>query len=87
KDTLGSGVIVLASRDGDKVFLVARVTKDLVGRIPAGELVRRLAPIVGGSGGGRPDMAQAGGKKPEALPQLLESVDGILRELAGEPPG
>jgi len=86
KDTIGSGVVVLASRDGDKVFLVARVTKDLVGRFPAGELVRRLAPIVGGSGGGRPDMAQAGGKRPEALPQLLESVDGILRELAGEPP-
>jgi len=82
RDKIGSGVVLLASRDGDKAFLVVRVTKDIMGRFPAGELVRRLAPIVGGGGGGRPDMAQAGGKKPETLPELLETVDSVIRDMA-----
>ncbi|UCF89392.1 MAG: alanine--tRNA ligase, partial [bacterium] len=82
-DKIGSGVIILATRDGGKVALVVRVTKDLSGRFPAGEFVKRLAPLVGGGGGGRPDMAQAGGKNPDGLPKLIDSVDGVIRELAG----
>ncbi len=82
RDRLGSGIVVLATRDGEKVALVIGVTKDLAGKFPAGELVKRLAPLVGGGGGGRPDMAQAGGKKPEALPDLLEKVPEVIREMA-----
>jgi alanyl-tRNA synthetase len=82
RDRIGSGVVLLASRESDKVFLVVRVTKDMTEKLPAGELVRRLAPIVGGGGGGRPDMAQAGGKRPEALPELLNSVPEVIRDMA-----
>jgi len=82
KDKIGSGIVLLAAREGDKALLVVRVTKDMMEKFPAGELVRRLAPIVGGGGGGRPDMAQAGGKKPEALPELLENVGRVIRDMA-----
>jgi alanyl-tRNA synthetase len=82
RDRIGSGIVLLAAREGDKAFLVVRVTKDMMEKFPAGELVRRLAPIVGGGGGGRPDMAQAGGKNPDALPELLDSVDDVIREMA-----
>ncbi|MFL6200867.1 MAG: alanine--tRNA ligase, partial [Thermoanaerobaculia bacterium] len=68
RSKLGSGVVVIGSRSEDNVSLVAAVTKDLTPRIKAGELVKRLSPIVGGGGGGRPDFAQAGGKQPENLP-------------------
>jgi alanyl-tRNA synthetase len=82
KDRIGSGVVILATRQEEKAFLVVRVTKDMVKRLPAGELVKRLAPIVGGGGGGRPDMAQAGGKNPGALPELLDAVPEVIREMA-----
>ncbi len=83
RDKLGSGVVVLASRDDGKVSLIATVSKDLTSRLSAGRLVADLAQIVGGRGGGRPDFAQAGGKEPDKLPQLLESVPEVLRrELA-----
>ncbi|GGX99672.1 alanine--tRNA ligase [Litchfieldella qijiaojingensis] len=76
KQKLGSGVIVLGVADGDagKVNLIAGVTDDLTGRIRAGELVNHVAAQVGGKGGGRADMAQAGGSDTEALPQALASV-------------
>jgi alanyl-tRNA synthetase len=82
RDRIGSGVVLLATRDAGKVALVVRVTKDLADRFPAGEFVKRLAPLVGGGGGGRPDMAQAGGKNPEGLPELLDTVDSVIREMA-----
>jgi alanyl-tRNA synthetase len=82
RNKIGSGVILLATREGGKVALVVAVTKDLMDRYPAGEFVKRLAPIVGGGGGGRPDMAQAGGKNPDGLPQLLDAVSGVIRELS-----
>ncbi|HEX2163233.1 MAG TPA: alanine--tRNA ligase, partial [Thermoanaerobaculia bacterium] len=69
RDRLGSGVVVLGARGEGKVTLLAAVTRDLAGRVSAGELVRRLAPLVGGGGGGRADFAQAGGKQPEKLPE------------------
>jgi alanyl-tRNA synthetase len=75
RDTLGSGVVVLGSRSGGKVIVVATASKDLAGkRIHAGNLVREVAKLVGGGGGGRPDMAQAGGRNPDALPGALAKV-------------
>jgi alanyl-tRNA synthetase len=74
KDRLGSAVVVLASVQGGKAALIAGVTADLTARVRAGELVNFVASQVGGKGGGRPDMAQAGGTEPEKLPQALASV-------------
>ena len=74
KDKLGSAAIVLGTADGSKVSLVAGVTKDQTHRLKAGDLVNVVAKQVGGKGGGRPDMAQAGGNDPAALEQALASV-------------
>jgi alanyl-tRNA synthetase len=74
KDKLGTAAIVLASVGEGKVTLIAGVTKDATDRIKAGELVNMVAQQVGGKGGGRPDMAQAGGSQPENLPTALASV-------------
>ena len=79
RDTLGSGVVVLGSREGGAVKLVVTVSKDLAGsKVHAGNLIREVAGMVGGGGGGRPDMAQAGGKDPEALPGALEAVFALV---------
>ncbi|QQR72099.1 MAG: alanine--tRNA ligase [Holophagales bacterium] len=77
---LGSGVVVLGARGEGKVTLLAAVTADLAGRLHAGRLVQVLAPLVGGSGGGRPDFAQAGGKAVDALPQALAAAAGAVRD-------
>jgi alanyl-tRNA synthetase len=74
KNKLGSSVIVLANVDGDKVSLVAGVSKDLTDRVKAGELVNMVAQQVGGKGGGRPDMAMAGGSDAGAVGSALDSV-------------
>jgi alanyl-tRNA synthetase len=76
KDKLQSAAIVLAAVQDGKVLLVAGVTKDLTARVPAGELVNQVATKVGGKGGGRPDMAQAGGTDPGALDAALTDVVG-----------
>jgi alanyl-tRNA synthetase len=83
KDQLGSGVVVLAAHTDGKVSLVASVTRDLTGRVRAGDLVKRLAPIVGGGGGGRPDFAEAGGKQPDQIDTLLAQAGDALRDLLG----
>ncbi len=84
KDKLKTAAIVLASVNGEKVSLIAGVTADSTKRIKAGELVNFVAGQVGGKGGGRPDMAQAGGSKPEALAGALDSVKGwVEQKLAG----
>lgn len=75
KNQLGSGIIVLATEHDGKVSLIAGVTKDLVDRVKAGELIAPVAQLVGGKGGGRPDMAQAGGTDISALPAALASVE------------
>jgi len=80
KNKMQSGVIMLATANGPKVGLIAGVTKDLVGRVKAGELVNMVAQQVGGKGGGRPDMAQAGGTQPENISAALESVSTWLTE-------
>jgi alanyl-tRNA synthetase len=74
KDKLKSAAIVLAAVNDGKVSLIAGVTQDATGRLKAGELVNHVAQQVGGKGGGRPDMAQAGGTDPSRLPAALESV-------------
>ena len=80
KNKMGSGVIALGVANGDKVSLIAGVTKDLVGKVKAGELVNHMAAQVGGKGGGRPDMAQAGGSQPENLDAALQSVNAWVSE-------
>ena len=80
KNKLGSGIVVVGLADGQKVSLVAGVTKDLVGKVKAGELVNMVATQVGGKGGGRPDMAMAGGSDVSALPGALDSVAGWLAD-------
>ncbi|MCU7928856.1 MAG: alanine--tRNA ligase [Candidatus Thiodiazotropha sp. (ex Dulcina madagascariensis)] len=83
KNKLGSAVILLAAVAGGKVSLVAGVTKDLTDRMKAGDLVKLAAEQVGGKGGGRPDMAQAGGNNPDALPQALSLVEPWVRDRLG----
>ncbi len=83
KDKLGSAVIVLATAGDGKVNLVAGVTRDQTKKVKAGDLVKFVAGQVGGRGGGRPDMAQAGGSDPAALPGALESVKGWVEERLG----
>ena len=83
KDKLGSAAIVLASTADDKVSLIAGVTADQTARVKAGELVNFVAQQVGGKGGGRPDMAQAGGNDPAALPAALAGVAEWVRGKLG----
>ena len=83
KNKLGSAVIVLAAANDGKVSLVAGVTKDRTDRVRAGDLVKMVAEQVGGKGGGRPDMAQAGGNQPENLSRALASVEPWVRERLG----
>ena len=78
KEKLDSGIIVLGARKDDKAMLLCMVTKDLAGRFKAGEIISRLSEMLGGKGGGRPDMAQGGGSRPELLGQALESVGEII---------
>jgi alanyl-tRNA synthetase len=78
RDRLQSGIVLLGSRSADKAMLLCLVTKDLADRFHAGNIIKEIAPIVGGSGGGRPDMAQAGGQKPENLAKALGKLDEIL---------
>ncbi|MBQ0758496.1 MAG: alanine--tRNA ligase [Zhongshania sp.] len=74
KNKLGSGVLLLAADEGEKVSLVAGVTKDLTGRFKAGDIMKLAAEAVGGKGGGRPDMAQGGGTDSAAIPAALQAV-------------
>ena len=78
RDRLRSGIILLGSRSEGKAMLLCIVTKDLTKRYHAGNIIKAVAPVVGGSGGGRPDMAQAGGQKPEFLEKALEKLPELL---------
>jgi alanyl-tRNA synthetase len=82
KRKIGSGVVILGAVQDDKAFLIAGVTKDLSGRISAAEIIKAIAPLIGGGGGGRPDFAQAGGPKTgeldRALAEGLNAVERIL---------
>ena len=78
KERIGSGIIVLGTSDALKANLLVAVTGDLSGRWKAGDIIKAIAPIVGGNGGGKPELAQAGGSKPEHLAEALEAVFGIV---------
>jgi alanyl-tRNA synthetase len=82
RTTIKSGVVVLAAENDGKVALVVAVTRDLTDRVQAGQLVRRLAPLVGGSGGGRPDFAEAGGRDVSKVDALLADARKAIEELA-----
>jgi len=83
RDKLGSGVVVLGAAEEDKASLCVGVSKDLTARVRAGDIVKRIAPMVGGGGGGRPDMAQAGGKDIAKLPEAIAAVPEVVRQLLG----
>ena len=84
KQRLGEGVVVLGSAQPEgKVAIIAGVTPGLIKRIQAGKLVGAVAKLVGGSGGGKPEIAEAGGKDPASLPAALDAVRSIVAELAG----
>jgi len=83
RSKIKSGVVVLGSVSDSKVTLLTAVTKDLLGRVQANSLIAKLAPIVGGKGGGKPDLAQAGGKDAERLNEALDEAPRALRELLG----
>src|SRR5258708_8769571 len=80
KDKFKSAAIVLGAIEGDKVTLIAGVTSDLTAKVKAGDLVNFVAQQVGGKGGGRADMAQAGGTDPGKLPQALASVADWVKQ-------
>jgi alanyl-tRNA synthetase len=82
KAKLKSGVIVLAVVEGDKVQIAAGVTADLLGKFKAGDVVNHVAQQVGGKGGGKPDMAMAGGTNPAGIAAALESVAAYIKERA-----
>jgi alanyl-tRNA synthetase len=81
RDKLKSGVVALGAANDGKVSLLVVVTKDLIGRLKAGDLIKEMAAEVGGTGGGRPEMAQAGGKDPARLDVALEKVFGLVERL------
>jgi alanyl-tRNA synthetase len=84
RDRLGSGVAVLGGVFQDKVALLVIVSKDLTKRLHAGNIIKKIAALVGGSGGGRPDMAQAGGPMVDKLPEALDKVYDIVGEYIEE---
>jgi alanyl-tRNA synthetase len=80
KDRIQSGIVVLGCETDDKALLIVVVTKDLNERFHAGKMIKQIASVVGGSGGGRPDMAQAGGTQPQNLPQALEKARALIQQ-------
>jgi alanyl-tRNA synthetase len=81
KARIKSGVVVIASESDGKVQIVVSVTPDLTSRVKAGQIVKEIAPIVGGGGGGRPDFAEAGGKQPEKIDEMLQASATVLGKL------
>jgi alanyl-tRNA synthetase len=81
RDRIKSGVVVIASPSEGKVAIVVGVTPDLTKKIPAGQVVKQLAPIVGGGGGGRPDFAEAGGKDASKVGEMLAAAKGVIERM------
>jgi alanyl-tRNA synthetase len=81
KNTLQSGVVVLASENDGRVAIVVSVTKDLVPTVHAGQIVKKIAPLVGGGGGGRPDFAEAGGRDPAGIDRMLSEARRIVADM------
>jgi alanyl-tRNA synthetase len=83
RDQIKSGVVVLAAPGDGKVAVVVGVTPDLAKKVPAGQVVKQLAPIVGGGGGGRPDFAEAGGKDASKIAEMLAASRGVIEKMLG----
>ena len=83
RQKLGSGVVILGRAEGEKASILVAVTDDLKARVSAGELVKELARIIGGGGGGRSDMAEAGGKDPSRLDEALAAARDAVARRAG----
>ena len=81
RQKLGSGVVVLGTAEDGKVALLAGITKDLTSKLHAGKVIQAIAKEVGGSGGGRPDLAEAGGKDTTGLKRALEQVYPLIDQL------
>jgi len=81
KAKMKTGVVVLASANDGKVQIVVAVTPDLISKVKAGQVVKEIAPIVGGGGGGRPDFAEAGGKQPEKIDEMLKTAEAVVAKL------
>ena len=86
KAKIKSGVVVIASESDGKVQIVVSVTPDLTSRVKAGQIVKEIAPIVGGGGGGRPEFAEAGGKQPEKIDEMLKASETVLARFLGPNP-
>jgi len=84
RERLHSGVVVLVTQTGERVTWLSMVTKDLTSRLHAGKLAQALAKMTGGGGGGRPDMAEAGGKDPSRIPEALEKIPDLIRAQLGQ---
>ena len=82
-----SGVVVLGRRDEGKVSIIVRTSKDLQGRVPAGQVIRELAPLVGGRGGGKPDMAEGGGSQPDKLADALAASYAVVEKMLAQGAG
>jgi alanyl-tRNA synthetase len=83
RDKIGSGVVILGSASNGNVALIVGVTKDLTSRVQAGKVIGPVAQKVGGKGGGRPDLAEAGGKDASALDAALDGAYGVVEEILG----
>jgi alanyl-tRNA synthetase len=86
KSEIKSGVVVIASSDDGKAQIVVEVTPDLTNRVKAGQIVKEIAPIVGGGGGGRPDFAEAGGKQPEKIDEMLAASEQVIAKILASTP-
>jgi len=84
KDRIGSGIVVLGSAKDGRVSLICMVTKDIMDRYKAGDIIKEVAGVTGGSGGGRPDMAQAGGKDASKLPEAMEKAFEVVQGLSAQ---
>jgi alanyl-tRNA synthetase len=81
KQRIGSGIVVLGTLEEEKVFLVVAITKDLTSRVKANEVIKKIAPLIGGGGGGRPDFAQAGGTNPDQLSRVFNQIVPIIEDM------
>ena len=82
-DRIKSGVVVIGRANDGKASLIVRTSDDLTKRVPAGQVIKELAPIIGGRGGGKADMAEGGGNQPEKLAEALEASYGVIERMLG----
>ena len=78
-----SGVVIIGNKNEGKVSFIIRVSDDLTDKVKAGNIIREIAPIVGGRGGGKPDMAEGGGTEPEKLSEAMDASYGIIEKMLG----